>query len=312
MKWLVPIAFAAVLAIRHIWGDSIATAYILGRLSPLAWVALALLLAILSFAMRRAKACRLPFAIGLVISLFLLEPAWNIQLKEPGSGITVITLNMQHGLGSIEGVANLIKRENPEILCLQESGPLAYYPKHTPAVLADALRAYKVFHTTFELIAVKGEIKESAILPLPSEAGEGKKTITMVRAKVKDRNLRIATVHFSPRGLPERGIFGAAAQIADVKAAQTDRLLEWVHKESGPTIVCGDFNGHPVGRNYRKLTSKLKDAFAEGGFGLGYTINSKLPHKRIDYIFVRDINVASCNVLSDVVSDHKAVKAYLY
>lgn len=233
----------------------------------------------------------------------------------PKGSLKVMQLNMQHGLTGIEKVAALIERESPDILCLQESGPRQEFPDGSPPPIRRALRGYVLYRSFSEAIAVKGEILGKGTVELPEPAYEsaigGGKVITFVKARIRGKVIRIATVHLSPRPDPSLSAWAGAAQFARIRQAQFKALADFLKASPEHTILCGDFNSHPVGPNYRLMTSIMTDAFAAAGSGIGYTMNSRLPHKRIDYIYCRGFVPVAHRVLPDVVSDHRAVVAWL-
>ena len=70
-----------------------------------------------------------------------------------------------------------------------------------------------------------------------------------------------------------------------LRASQADAVAKVIADSPYKVIVCGDFNDVPVSYAYTTVKSKLKDAFAETGTGLGWTFNDRYYHFRIDYVF---------------------------
>lgn len=80
-----------------------------------------------------------------------------------------------------------------------------------------------------------------------------------------------------------RAYGGAAAR----RAEQATAIRRYVRESPHPVIVAGDFNDVPSSYTYhRVLTPRLRDAWAEAGFGLGTTFTGPLPGLRIDYVLV--------------------------
>lgn len=316
LPWLWPALFLAIELIRQLVGDTQWWGFLLSRLSEPVWMILALLILIPSLILRKWRPMRWPALASVGVCLLILAPFIRLNQTSPKEGMKGMQLNMQHGLGGVDRVAALIERENPDILCLQEAGPLSYYPKQTPDSLKKALSDYRVFHSTFEAVAVRGEVLKSEIIDLPEATHErelvNQKVITAALVKVKGKVFWLATVHLSPRPDPAKGLIPGATAFAEMRKEQFNRLSKYIESKKEPVVVCGDFNSHAVGPNYRKMRSLMTDAFAAKGQGLGYSINSKVPHKRIDYIYLRGLNPAACRVLPDVVSDHKALVGWFY
>jgi endonuclease/exonuclease/phosphatase family metal-dependent hydrolase len=68
------------------------------------------------------------------------------------------------------------------------------------------------------------------------------------------------------------------------RAGQADAIAEHIANCPYPVIVCGDFNDTPVSYAYTKLAHNLNDAFIESGHGFGKTFVNFTPFPRIDYI----------------------------
>ncbi|MCB0109114.1 MAG: endonuclease/exonuclease/phosphatase family protein [Caldilineaceae bacterium] len=75
-----------------------------------------------------------------------------------------------------------------------------------------------------------------------------------------------------------------------------DALLTRIEEPSGPLLLLGDFNTTERQYNYRRVAARLTDAFAEAGWGMGYTFPTVkrvygmpvFPVLRLDYIFHSD------------------------
>jgi vancomycin resistance protein VanJ len=75
-----------------------------------------------------------------------------------------------------------------------------------------------------------------------------------------------------------------------------DQLIQQVTAVDGPLVVLGDLNTSERQPNYRRLRLHLQDAFAEAGWGMGYTFPATLqlrnwhvpPFVRIDHILVNE------------------------
>jgi endonuclease/exonuclease/phosphatase (EEP) superfamily protein YafD len=126
----------------------------------------------------------------------------------------------------------------------------------------------------------------------------------------------VVTTHFNT-GRPNDSLLNCACgvrkylrQAAQIRLAQAACLLEFAGQFRGPVIICGDLNNPPRGVCYRRITRVYGDAFADAGWGYGYTYRSRLPLLRIDYILTRGPLIASnCFAPGDVASDHRAVVA---
>lgn len=69
------------------------------------------------------------------------------------------------------------------------------------------------------------------------------------------------------------------------RAAQVNKIREYIDDSPYHVIVCGDFNDTPVSYSYQQMRKGLNDAFVGSGSGMGRTYIGKLPSLRIDFIF---------------------------
>jgi len=97
-----------------------------------------------------------------------------------------------------------------------------------------------------------------------------------------------------------------------------ESLVEEILKDPLPTIVVGDFNMPDVGYAYGKMRAQFTDAFAECGWGYGYTfpgftrnpLSFFKPWLRLDYAFCDEAwRPLECVVEPDRPSQHRAVFA---
>ncbi len=253
-------------------------------------------------------ACVIP---GVIVSF----PATGSREAPKPSHLKVMTLNMQHGLAGSDRVAALIERESPDILFIQEAGPIVH-PGGMPPSLALALAPYRMHNAIFEIVAVRGEVLNQCLIELPEMPHEKNvtdhKSITAVVAKVRGVKLNLYTAHFSPGHTGRYGLGKLIWQLdllAKVRTAQFSALAD-LAKSPIPSIAGGDLNEQPFGPNYQRLTATWTDAFRASGRGFGYTLTSTLPNQCSDFLFSRGIRSVRCDILPDVVSDHRAMVAW--
>lgn len=249
--------------------------------------------------------------IALVGVWVFLEPGLPGVPDMMSEDLDVLQLNMQHGLGGHDKVAALIRQQNPDVIFLQETGPLDQLSPKGPIV--DALKGYQLSnrftlpHTgQFEVIALRGRIIRHIDYDLPEMPHEKElrgKHLTAVEAEIRGRRMILAVVHLSPTQ-------GSLSQLAPVRTEQWRRVAAFVRAQKLPVILAGDFNAAPFGPGYRELSREATDVFRSVGLGLGNTITASFPNRRIDYIWTRGLlSPLECEVLPDIVSDHRAVRA---
>ena len=92
------------------------------------------------------------------------------------------------------------------------------------------------------------------------------------------------------------------------RSAQAQDLAFHIRKSPHPVVVCGDFNDTPASYAYRTIARHLKDAFLEVGLGTGGTYVGPLPSFRIDYVLLDSkMEVKHFEVLPQKYSDHYPV-----
>lgn len=69
------------------------------------------------------------------------------------------------------------------------------------------------------------------------------------------------------------------------RAHEADSARGIIDKSPYPTIVCGDFNDLPYSYTYCTIKGNQADAFVQKGRGFGRTYNQIIPTLRIDHIF---------------------------
>ncbi|MFT3883492.1 MAG: endonuclease/exonuclease/phosphatase family protein [Gemmatales bacterium] len=126
--------------------------------------------------------------------------------------------------------------------------------------------------------------------------------------------ISLADVHLpTPRGEGEleEALHGKWHKFADLDLLSERRLYasryvrEWLSKFPGPMMVVGDFNLPSDSNIYAGSWNRYQDAFAQAGWGWGYTKWTRWYGMRIDHIlFEKGWAATRCWVGKDVGSDH--------
>ncbi|MAN59367.1 MAG: endonuclease [Flavobacteriaceae bacterium] len=91
---------------------------------------------------------------------------------------------------------------------------------------------------------------------------------------------------------------------------QMEEIVAHKNRASVPVILAGDFNNTAFSYVYRKLQQDMKDAFVEGGSGLGTTFLFEHYPMRIDYILVsEELDVVRFETGDSSFSDHFPINA---
>ncbi len=97
---------------------------------------------------------------------------------------------------------------------------------------------------------------------------------------------------------------------ASIRARQAEEIRQIVEESPHPVVVGGDFNDVPSSYTYQRVrTSRLRDAWVEGGFGIGTTFDGPLPFLRIDYLLIDTaLTITGVERLDSDFSDHRPLR----
>ncbi len=231
-----------------------------------------------------------------------------------GTRLRVMTYNIKWssrdgGAGAVRDIAAF----RPDLIQMQDSGGVMQ------GVIGRALAGWNV--------RTSGQYLVATHLPLPplqsldiSYAGSNHHCVRYT-LQVGGQAVTVYDVHLlSPRvglsaarGGSVEGMEGNAGQ----RLFEAARLAGDVAAEPGPALVTGDLNAPMQSLVCRRLFGAgLRDAFAEGGFGYGYTYGAYTrvgqPYVRIDHVLAsRAWDFGGCWVGNSVGSDHCPVIADL-
>jgi endonuclease/exonuclease/phosphatase family metal-dependent hydrolase len=220
-----------------------------------------------------------------------------------------------------------IKKENPDVLCLQEhfDGVIAHEMVFRSKVAA--LSEYPYFFIAadcFNGIFSRYPILNSGIL-------DTKKLINgciFADIQFPQQVVRVYAAH-----LASNKVSGIAARLADkgdiidddswwafgrmlalvrrkgiVREREAALIREHIQSSPYPVILCGDFNDIPVSYTYSVLSEGMNDAFVQKGQGIGTTYNGKIPALRIDYILTSpSLKPVDFQIIKNRFSDHYPV-----
>lgn len=94
------------------------------------------------------------------------------------------------------------------------------------------------------------------------------------------------------------------------RSVQADELALVIEESPYKVILCADFNDTPSSYAYRQIARNHTDAFRVAGSGIGQTYHQLIPSLRIDYIFVdKSLKINDFQTLEDDLSDHYPITA---
>lgn len=241
------------------------------------------------------------------------------------------------GVNSENEVLSFLKKQQPDILCLQEFlviGNPVQKDQAIKSVLGNGYYSHmKVYgigknryigivtYSKFPIVR-KGEI----IHP-------GSSSLSIFTDIVIEKDtFRIFNNHLQPfrlKGL-ERSFFEEMTTNGDnetldeikslsislkrgfvLRAIQARAVKAQLKLSPYPVIVAGDLNDTPVSYSYSKIRQGLNDSFVNSGYGAGFTYKGNYPSNRIDYILYDDaLECRYFEILKVRFSDHYPIVAY--
>ena len=242
-------------------------------------------------------------------------------------------------------IFDFLKREDPDVLCLQEfyhrdqQNPSYEFKTLDTLVKFLSAKNYHFFKTTtlrendhWGIITFsKYPILKKSWIDFPESTDNGciytdllfgGDTIRIYNGHLASIKLdkhdykaikKINKNKYSSNFGKERLIFNKLKHSFIRRAPQVDAVGKSIASSPYPTIFCGDLNDTPSSYAYNKVKGKLNDAFIQSGSGLGQTYIGDFPSFRIDYIFY-DQHFLSADYTThpEKLSDHHPVSAKLY
>ena len=230
---------------------------------------------------------------------------------------------------TLDGIAEQIKKDDPDIVCLQE------------VYLDSAGAAKRIFpgypHRTYHffnhsggqksgnLILSKFEIVRGGVLTFRLSTNLALYAdIVLGTDTVRVYNNHLESYAISPTALVKRirekrkntedlteEIMSVHAKVKNTvirRTGQVESIMSNMRKSPYDAIICGDFNDTPMSYTYFKLSSHSKDTFKESGKGHSATYSMLWPLLRIDYIFIPEsFTSIGHKVIRNNLSDHYPV-----
>lgn len=235
----------------------------------------------------------------------------------------ILQLNIWGGrLGS--QIKNVIKREQPDVVCFQEAitldGGNGFVFDELSEIQQDTNFEHCHFSPSFAWKLMKREAQSglATLSKLPfsytNNAFTRLEYVTDFDILDTDYNVRsLQHVTISHDGedlhiLNHHGHHVPSHKNGDDETMrQCKVIVEYIEKLKGPIVLCGDFNLIPESESLEQINKILVNHAKEQGI---LTTRTPLTHKTevCDYIFTSpDIKVKDFQVLDDIASDHKAL-----
>lgn len=254
-----------------------------------------------------------------VSSLYQFSGTENVVSQ---SAIKVMTYNVRifdlykwiDREGVSEEIMDMIKEENPDILCLQE-----FHDSKKKEFKNYKYRFIKYkTEGTGQAIFSKFPIVKRGSLNFPNSQNNAIYVdILKDKDTVRVYNLHMESFHINPQDeeISQENSSKLAKRMGAVFSKQQIQTEIFVsHKEQCPykTITCGDLNNNQYSAIYKQIKGDDVDTFDEQGSGTGRTYYFKYFPFRIDFILVDEtIEVMSHKNRYELLSDHYPIISQL-
>ncbi|MDA3970414.1 MAG: endonuclease/exonuclease/phosphatase family protein [Desulfobulbaceae bacterium] len=296
LLWLFSITMVVVWGLRLIYGDLWLPARYFNYFLP--WLALLTLLGIIVSAIGHRRILAGVLTTFFLISAFPYFPLFLPQLDPPphdAASLKVMSYSVMGRNKDYEAMAEVIKREKPDLLFLQEVAA-----ENLQQGLAGMYGAGELYFT---------EGGGGMVSRYPLELLDSASPFAKVGVNTPFGRLTVWNIHTT------KAIKNYLPQKKQVKA-----LITEVSTTEGPVIVAGDFNATEQSDTYRRLREQLGNAHEQAGWGFGFTfptpargIGKVMPFIRIDHIFFsHHFQATEAKVLKESGgSDHRPITATL-
>ena len=225
--------------------------------------------------------------------------------------LTTMTANLQNQREIAPRLAEVLAKERIDLVAVEEWNP--------NRSLARALPDWHVVEMGQLGIASRYPVKLVGGLNFADFVLGNDGQLLHAELQLDKQVVHIYVVHLeTPReGLEEllgsirqgRSEMDRNAQIRSIESAAARRYIDEV---GGQFIVLGDFNLPVESRIYRRYWSAFKNAFSDGGLGLGHTKRTTRIGIRIDHVLCGPgCDVSSAHLGPDLGSDHLPMVAKL-
>lgn len=297
------------------------------------------------------------FAVSTFVLILLGWGALNATfgvIGESGEGpkakpdhIRMMTYNVHsfkpYGMDNIESVKqqmlDLIRTENPDIICFQEY----FTRKKGPFDITDSLkrilkRPYYYFEPTNKndyeayglAIFSRYPIQDKGYIKFNNDIGGNASIyadVTIRNQTVRVYNVHLQSISFREEDynyidkvahemdadiVPSKRILSLLKNAFIKRSNQVDIMKNHIKTCKTPFLIAGDFNDTPASYAVTQLTESLNNAFTEQGTGFGRTYNGKFPNFQIDYIAAtKDFKILNYHIIEAKLSDHFPVRTDL-
>ncbi len=233
---------------------------------------------------------------GLICLVFWTD--WIPFRPQPASfrgAIRLITWNTKWN-GGLAEVPALLKREHPDVLCLQE-------------IMAEGRTNPLWQRLRKQGWSVIQQRQYAVISRYPAQMTSLNPNMMAVELRIDKARLRITTAHlwlpYNMFAKTPRQYQRSLWPMSWYRNKQVDAIMD-AHPQ--PDIVCGDMNSPSHTALLDRFLARYQDSHLAGGVGSGMSYPSRFPLLRIDHVFLAHrLRVLKSRVLRLPGSDHRAV-----
>lgn len=271
---------------------------------------------------------------------------------DPGEkGVKLMTYNVRlfdlynwsHNQRTRDKIFDLFKREDPEILCLQEffySPDEQFFRTRDPLLkefrfkhMHDRYTHRSKYQQHFGIATFSAfPIVDTGSIAFTSNPNNQCiwSDLVVHGDTIRVYNAHLASYHFGDADYKFLERFEKNANPGDsirtggirilkrlrramrLRAGEVEKIADHMAQSPYPVIYCGDMNDVPMSYSYARLREGHEDAFVNSGRGHGGTYIGKLPPLRIDHI-LHSPSIATWDMqtLPEELSDHRALTCSL-
>ena len=271
-----------------------------------------------------------------ILTLLILVPGFCKsyafgEKKDVESQLKVMTYNVQvfgyyDGVENVtkekQSLADLIKKHNPDVICLQESGE---WPNNK-ALNFSKMIGYKYFsfnpdngNSYFSKYPIQNpkEYKDGKIdnfIDIKKIVIDKNKSFYLINCHLNSFKIsseELEYIHDAKNIVKDSELYGKSliSKLSNgfkLRTKSTETLLRNLPNDDIPFVICGDFNDTPLSYTYNQIEKTgLNDAFITLSKGIGKTYCGPLPLLRIDYFWYNDkVEVVDYERIKYAASDH--------
>lgn len=306
--WCWVVVLLAVVVISELGNDRHWLGTILASIPGQLWFLPTILLGLLALAGRNFRRVWVPAGLAVLLHLRMMGWTWTLMVGTTTPTIRVMNWNIKHGEMGMEKVVAMIRKQNPDVLLLQETHSVGV--TEPLVVLKRELTDYHFVGDDESIVASRLPVRGEKVNILPDSTH--RRYVPVADVEYKGHVIQFASLHLL-NGVKPSWLLEPNRLRQRLDDAETTRKTHFRHvldvlPTSGPLVVGGDFNTMPKGGIYARLRERFGDAFARAGRGCGLTFPDLVPTVRIDHQFYTDelLPVRAESMPSDA-SDHACV-----